>query len=297
MAANGSPNFIVPKEKQQALRRLMAVPFIPGPVALCLFIVMAGTISVDILALQGRLPLAWACVCNGVLSYFLFTVAHDSIHRSAARSQSLNDWIGRIGITLVFPHVTLGLFRWAHIQHHRFTNEPGRDPDLWLHGAWWQAPFRFAFIDVGYLLFIIRSRDPIARRHLRNAYLTIAFTVAAIAVLTWLGYGVEVLLLWFIPSRIAFILTGFMFFWLPHVKYDVSALEDVTQASSMRFGWEWLLTPAMQGQNYHLIHHLFPAMPSNRHEAAWRLLAPELRHRNLVIQHGFGIKPVSYNAQ
>jgi beta-carotene hydroxylase len=287
--------FTAPASKQDELKRLLAVPWVPGPVLLCLVMVIGGTLCLDALALGGRLALHWAAVGNGLLMYFMFTVAHDAIHRSAARSQRLNDWIGRIGLLFVFPHVSLGVFRWAHIQHHRFTNGP-RDPDGWLHGPWWQAPLRFLFIDLGYLIFITRHGDAVGRRHLRTTLVAAALTLAAVALLTRQGHGREVLWLWFLPSRFSLLATGFMFFWLPHVKHDVPAARDLTQASSIRLGHEWLLTPLMQGHNYHLIHHLYPAMPSNRHEAAWRLLAPELHQRNLQIQHGFAIQPVIHHA-
>lgn len=288
--------FRAPAHKQAELQRLLTVPFMPGPVLLCLCLVVFGTTLVNTLALRGSLALPWAALCNGGLMYFMFTVAHDAIHRSAARNQRLNDWVGRIGLLFVFPHVTLGVFRWAHVQHHRFTNDE-RDPDNWLHSSWWQAPLRFLFIDVGYLLFIVRRGDVVARRHLKGTLIASALTMAAVAVLTWLGHGPEVLWLWFLPSRVALLLTGFMFFWLPHVKNDVPSSQDVTLSTAIRLGHEWLLTPLMQGHNYHLIHHLYPAMPSNRHEAAWRLLEPELRQRNLQVQHGLAIQPAIHLAR
>lgn len=75
-------------------------------------------------------------------------MVHDSVHRSAARNQKLNDWVGHIGVATFAPHINLGIFRWAHIQHHRYTNGPA-DPDVWMHGksdfeALGAEPFTYA---------------------------------------------------------------------------------------------------------------------------------------------------------
>lgn len=286
--------FNVPPEKQPALRTLLQTPVISWSVLLCITLVVGGIVSIDMLALRHQISLPMAAAINGVLMYFAFTVIHDSIHRSAARNQTLNDMLGRVILLVFAPHVGLGLFRWAHIQHHRFTNGP-KDPDGWLHGSWWSLPFRFMLIDVGYMLFVIRKNDPVGIRHLRTTLWTTALTLATVAVLVWLGYGTEVLFLWFIPARIGHLTMGFVFFWLPHVKHDVPAEQDLTLATSVRLGHEWLMTPLCQAHNYHLIHHLFPSMPNHRHLRAWHLFEPELRRRNLQVQHGFAIQPTIHH--
>lgn len=293
MTNNNNPlaRFTVPPAKQAAIAALNRVPAISPPVLLLLIASTGGVIISDILAVLGHLSLGWACVLNTFLMYWQFTVVHDSVHRSAARNQKLNDLIGDIGVATFAPHINLGIFRWAHIQHHRFTNGP-KDPDAWMHGPWWSLPLRWTLLDFGYLRFILRSKDQTAMRHLRAALRNTAATLAIVAALIYFGYGMEVLLLWFIPARITFMLVGFMFFWLPHVKDDVASEEDLTLATSVRLGHEWLLTPVCQFHNYHLIHHLFPTMPSYQHLKAWRVLEPELMTRNLQIQHGFAIQPV-----
>jgi len=287
---NALARFIVPTEKRAAIAELTKVPTV-SPMVLGLLIASTGGVIVtNVLAVLGHLSLGWACLLNTFLMYWQFTVAHDSIHRSAAKNQKLNDLFGHIGIATFAPQITLGIFRWAHIQHHRFTNGP-KDPDNWMHGAALSLPLRWMLLEIGYLLFIVKSKDPIAMRHLRGALRNTAITVAIVAVLTYMGYGTEVLLLWFIPSRLTFILVGFVFFWLPHVKDDVESEQDLTLATSMRLGQEWLMTPVCQFHNYHLIHHLFPTMPAYQHVKAWQLLKPELMQRNLQIQHNFAIQP------
>lgn len=287
---NALARFTVPPEKRAAVAALTQAPTVSPMVLGLLILSTGGVIITDILAILGHLSLGWACVLNSFLMYWQFTVAHDSTHRAAAKNQTLNDWLGHISIATFAPHLSLAIFRWAHIQHHRFTNGP-KDPDVWMHGAWWTLPFRWALLDIGYGMFILRGKDQTAMRHLRGALRNAAVTLSIIAVLIYLGYGMEVLFLWFIPARITFMLVGFAFFWLPHVKDDVSSEEDLTLATSVRLGHEWLMTPLFQYHNYHLIHHLFPTMPAYQHLKAWKVLEPELMQRNLQIQHGLAIRP------
>lgn len=296
MSTSPLARFDVPPSKRAAVSALSKVPFV-SPAVLGLFLFsFGGVISTDVLAVNGVIGLGWACVLNCFFMYWQFTVVHDAIHRSAARGQRLNDWFGRAGLATFAPHVGLGIFRWAHVQHHRYTNGE-RDPDVWMHCPWWQIPFRWLSIDVGYVLFVLQKGDPVGRRHLLKTLVNTLFTLGVAGALVYLGYGWEVLFLWFIPSRVTFFIVGFVFFWLPHVKDDVSAEQDLTLASSVRLGHEWLMTPLCQFHNYHLIHHLFPTMPSYRHLKAWRLLEPELMRRNLQIQHGLALHPTVHLGQ
>lgn len=52
------------------------------------------------------------------------------------------------------------------------------------------------------------------------------------------------------------------------------------QATTIRRGWEWLLTPLMVYQNYHLIHHLYPTIPFYNY-----LKVP-------AVQSAFGLTPL-----
>ena len=296
MSTHPASKFVVPVDKQSRITSLLKVPLVSPAVLGLLLLSTGGVVLSDVLAVSGVISLVAACALNTFLMYWQFTVVHDAIHRSAARNQRLNDWLGRIGILTFAPQVNLGLFRWAHIQHHRFTNGE-RDPDRWMHGAWWSLPARWMFLDIGYLIFILRHGDASSRRFLRGAGVNTAVLLAGCAALAWAGYGLHVLLLWLVPARLTFMFVGFAFFWLPHVKDDVPAEQDLTLATSMRLGRESLTSPALQWHHYHLIHHLFPTLPAYRHEAAWKLLKPELMQRNLQIQRGFAIQPEIHHGQ
>ena len=65
---------------------------------------------------------------QGILVIFLFTTLHETIHRTAFESPWLNRAVAAVCALLVFlPPVW---FRYFHFDHHRFTNDPGNDPEL-----------------------------------------------------------------------------------------------------------------------------------------------------------------------
>ena len=55
-------------------------------------------------------------------------------------------------------------------------------------------------------------------------------------------------------------------------------LTAYTARGEVGTGWEWLLTPLMMYQNYHLVHHLYPTVPFYRYKKAW--LAREQFHES-----------------
>ena len=110
------------------------------------------------------------------------------------------------------------------------------------------------------------------------------------------GYGWHLLMLWLIPSRVLFVTLGFAFFWLPHVPHDTAQADNLTRATTVRLGHEWILSPLLQCQNYHLIHHLWPTTPFYNNRRVWRLVEDQLRQQDLSIQHGLALYPTRQEA-
>jgi len=249
--------------------------------------------------LTGMIPLWDACLLSGIVLVWEFIAIHEALHRSLSSNVKLNDWLGRLGILILLPHSPLEVFRWYHARHHRFTND-ATDPDQWAHGHLWQLPLRWINIDFAYLYNFITHdfKDPIAHKLIPKAAAHVLGTIAAVITLTWLSFGREVLLLWFLPTRIAFLYIGFAFFWLP----QSGAMEQYRQqdhpilASVMRLGHESFLNIALQFHNYHLIHHLYPSTPSYRHPAVWQLLKDEIRARGLAINEGYSLQTIIVSA-
>lgn len=293
----------VPPHKRAELERLTQPPLFAWPTIFTFVFIVAGVVAANVAALQGRIPLWLGAVLNVVVMYPFFHVMHDSFHRAASSNATFNDWLGRLIMFVVGSLFTMEANRHCHMLHHRFTNGPD-DPDHYIHGdSWWTRPLRWMSFDLRYGLLGLSGRDPRARKLLIQSLPYTAFMVAIIIGVVLLGYGYEYLILRVLPQRITLGLVAFVFLWLPHLDGDehgklahmgvaASAAENLTAGTTMRLGFETLLSPLMQWHNYHLIHHLWPRTPAYNHAKVWKLMEPELRERDLRIQHGLKLIPV-----
>ena len=283
------PQHLASTQREQFLRLTRAPP-VAWPTVwmwVALTLTFAGVYT---LCGLGWMPLWAGTLFNSVIGYVGFSVAHDAIHRAISTHTRLNDWIGQAGVWLLIPYVDLRLFRWGHIQHHRFASG-ARDPDRVFRGPWWSLPLRWMFIDLFYLRHSLKHGDRISAPFLRNSLRMAAVFAVLVIALVAAGYGMEVLMLWFIPSRLVQLMLGFSFFWLPHVPHDVSQEENFTRATTIRQGYEAFLGPLLQYQHYHLVHHLFPSTPFYNNYRVWQLIEPQMRQHELAVQHGFAIHP------
>lgn len=288
--SNAAAPIAIPAEKRDAFQQLTQTPPVAWVTVIMGFSVIAAVVLVDALCLAGKLSLPAGAVINGLLLCWTFSIIHDAIHRALSRNVDLNDRLGFIATVVFSPYASLKLFRWAHMEHHRFTNAP-EDPDNWAHGSVWTMPLRWMTIDIHYLLRALRSTQPKVKEILKEMIPQLVIVALLATLCVWLGYGRELVYLVLIPTRITLLLNGFMFFWLPHSHHGPKQSDNLTLATTVRLGSEWLLTPLLQCQNYHLIHHLWPTTPFYNNVKLWRLLEPELRQRDLAIQYDFAIYP------
>ena len=69
-----------------------------------------------------------ALIAQGITICFLFTLQHECTHKTPFASLAINEWTGRIiGVLILQP---FEWFRYLHLAHHRYTNIPGKDPEL-----------------------------------------------------------------------------------------------------------------------------------------------------------------------
>ncbi len=67
-------------------------------------------------------------VVQGILICFLFTLEHETTHKTPFETQWINEWTGRIcGVLIALP---FEWFRYFHLAHHKHTNIPEKDPEL-----------------------------------------------------------------------------------------------------------------------------------------------------------------------
>ncbi len=262
-------------------RHLQAVPTIAWPTLLLAVLALAVWATGGALAVSGTVYPALGVLVAALGGYLAFTPLHEATHRAVApKRRALNDWVGRVcALVLVAPFVA---FRHEHLAHHRHTNEPGLDPDHWSgRGPAWLRPLRWATQDLHYYARVVRlwRQIPVAER--RETVVSVAL-IAAAAGGVWAIAGGEVLLLgWIVPARLAIFLLAFSFDYLPHRPHRVTAAENRYLAT--RIVDSRVLEVVLLAQNYHLIHHLYPAVPFYRYRQVWAAEEHVLREKGAPI--------------
>lgn len=242
-------------------RKLLRGPDFAWPTAILFVVCMSTIAGSSLMAIAGDIPLWAGTLINGLATYFLFSVVHDSSHGAISRTTWLNNVFGHIGMLFFGPLAPFSLARWIHMQHHRFTNDHTRDPDAFAHKMDWLTPLRWLNFDFYYTRFFLQQAGPMRKKFMGRLLLQVGFVIAVVTACIYFGYGLEMAMLWLLPTRLTSLLFVIVFVLLPHAPFTVTAQEDEYQASNIRAGWEWLLTPLMAYQNYHLVHHLYPTAP------------------------------------
>jgi beta-carotene hydroxylase len=272
------------------LKEVIKAPKIAWPTVTLFFVVIALFIASTTAGIQGIIPVWCATLLNGFFAYASFTVLHDASHHAVSRIKWINEACGWISLLFLGP-MTLSFktFRFIHIQHHRFTNDPKNDPDFWVSlGPSWIRPLMLASIDINYIryyfpLFLKRPKNEII-----SVFVNMTFTLSIVAILLYLGYGWDMLFYWIIPSRIALFFLALGLDYLPHYPHKVSEAENPYQATSIREGGAFFWSALLIYQNYHLAHHLYPTAPFYRYKKVWRVGHEYFMSKKPYILDAFG---------
>jgi len=99
----------------------------PGLIRLASHLGLLALTGAAVLATDGA-PRVALQFLHGTVLIFLFSAAHECIHRTAFRSHWLNDRVAWLaGLPILLPP---NAFRFFHFAHHRWTQDPSRDPEL-----------------------------------------------------------------------------------------------------------------------------------------------------------------------
>ncbi|MTI03486.1 fatty acid desaturase [Roseibium sp. RKSG952] len=99
---------------------------IAGLKHLVLYFTAIAVISTGILMQVPLWPLL--ILLQGILLVFLFTLSHECTHKTPFKSGWLNEAVGHlISVPIALSFVW---FRYFHLAHHKWTNDPERDPEL-----------------------------------------------------------------------------------------------------------------------------------------------------------------------
>jgi beta-carotene hydroxylase len=231
----------------------------------------------------------WGFILATLAIYASFTPMHDAVHQSVSKLRWVNALVGRVcGWMLLGSYVA---FRHTHLEHHKHTNQPDKDPDYWSgKGPFWLLPFRWASQDLHYWYLYARSwrQHPIQDRLETIAVVIIQMIGLALLIVSnhfWLAF-----FLWFLPAKCAISFLAFSFDYLPHKPHLITAKEDRYKATLVRPNP--ILTLLFLQQNYHLIHHLYPAIPFYRYGSIWRAQREDLIEKGADVRYMLPTKTV-----
>ena len=194
------------------------------------------------------------------------TVIHDACHNSAHPNRWINQFMGHGAAILLgfsFP-----VFTRVHLEHHKYVNHPQNDPDhiVSTFGPVWLIAPRFFYHE--YFFFerkLWRKYELIQWGIERSLFISI--------VLAGIKYDFMNVIynLWFGPALMVGVTLGIFFDYLPHRPFISRNRWKNARVYPSRV-MNWLI----MGQNYHLVHHLWPSIPWFEYKPAYELTKPLL---------------------
>ena len=225
----------------------------------------------------------WALLpVQGMLIVFLFTLEHEATHRTPFRTVWLNDWVGRLcGVLLVLP---FEWFRAFHMAHHRWTNLPGKDPELagpkpaTLRAWVWHVsgvPYWISEVRLMARLVAGRVTEDFVAEGAKARVVTEARWMAGVYGLAALSllWSPVLLWVWLVP-----VLLGQPFLRL----YLLAEHGDCPEVVNMFENTRTTFTTALMrwlawNMPYHVEHHVWPTVPFHRLPQVHGLMQAELR--------------------
>jgi fatty acid desaturase len=261
--------------------------------------------SAGVISLTAFLPLATlGVILVGALQHRLSGLAHEASHYVLFRDKLANELAS--DLLLMFPLVAMTQqYRAAHFGHHRFVNDPARDPDLirlnhpvpkrfpvskprfWheyvLKGLWPPAILAYLFGRAK----AANLGDP-AGAPLRNVYRTRvarclrgSYWLTVLSAIHALHAWPLFFLFWVLPLLTAYPLL----MQLREVAHHANAPDDGAWTNSRIFQVNPVLAFAVfpYGQTFHLTHHLFAMVPHHRMTQAHAILLRYAPYRDQVV--------------
>lgn len=229
----------------------------------------AGFIAATFLAVIGYLPSHEA--------------QHDIIARPGSRLRWLNELVGHVStVPLGLPFL---LARATHVQHHKYTNDPERDPDYGssangpLHAIWKAIQNVQPRAKGGYNAYARTLKRTGQIGILKQAALYRFVWFMTLFALAWSGHAIEAAALWWLPHHVGYIYIQYYLSWAPHHPANETSRYRHTRSFRAALG-----NIGSLGMQYHIVHHLHPRIPFLRTPKAYWEMRPVLEAHGARIE-------------
>ncbi len=247
---------------------------------------LAGHLGAIILvgALIGfRVPGWWILLpVQGALLVFLFTLEHEATHKTPFASERLNEAVGHLCGFLIF--LPFQWFRYFHLAHHRWTNLPGKDPELASEKPCGKTAWVWHVSGLPYWTAESRLLFDLARGRTEGEYLPASALPRIVSEARWMLFCYALVLISLLISPLLF------WVWLLPLVLAQPALRlyllaehgDCPQVVNMFENTRTTFTTALMrflawNMPYHVEHHVYPAVPFHQLPALHQLMKTELR--------------------
>jgi len=207
---------------------------------------------------------------NSIAIYASFTPLHDATHRSVSSNRAINDLIGTICCLLLLPGITTRIYRYLHLEHHRYAGNPAKDPDeSFVSAPPWALPFILAGLDVYWSLWYFRHWKSRPKSERLELVACLTFYVGVHIGFLSSAYALEFFLCFMIPQRLGLFYVAWFFAHIQHpegVEWEQTPFQTTVRIKTNALT-RWLLL----GQSLHCLHHLAPSIPYYRYQKAWDL--------------------------
>jgi len=202
----------------------------------------------------------WCCFTINVIALHMSgTVIHDASHNVAHKDQLMNAILGHgsaLMLGFAFP-----VFTRVHLQHHAHVNDPENDPDHFVStgGPLWLIAVRFFYHEIFFFKRKLWRKYELLEWFLSRLFVGLVIYLAC--QYNFLGY---IMNFWFVPALVVGIALGLFFDYLPHRPF-----QERDRWKNARVYPSPILNIMILGQNYHLIHHLWPSIPWYNYQPAY----------------------------
>ncbi len=250
------------------------------------------------------------CIIGVWVQNRLSVLVHESSHYMLFKNRVLNDLAANF--FLLFPvYGAIANYRRGHWEHHRYVNDPQRDPDLlrlskhlprdfpvsrarffWEHIVWQLNVISGIRYIKGRALYVaipmkdnekakpVKTSDALGRPltfTLRMAYIAALFTV-----LTVYGWWPHYILFWIVP----FLTFYPMVLFVREIAHHGNTADDDGDFTNSRVYRSNLLEHEIFfpfGEWNHVMHHLFPSIPHHKTRQAHDVLLRYAPYRDTVV--------------
>lgn len=272
--------------RQPQFRAITTIPVV-APITIGLVLAaFLGFATSTYLWLQGWLPLAAMIAFNGVFIYVAFSPLHDATHRTVSSNRKFNDLIGTIACFALLPGITTRIYRYLHLEHHRYAGDPARDPDEpFVSAPKWALPFVLATPDVLWTLWYFRHWNERPPSERLEFVLGLCFYFVFHAFWLLSPYAWEFFIAWMIPQRIGLTIVTYFF---AHIQHPEGVMwEHAPFQTTVYIKAHPLFRYLMLSQTEHCLHHLMPSVPLYRYHRAWEAGRYLFERQNIPVRGFF----------